>query len=286
MPASAPGSGSLRTALPQVRAVFQPIVDLDSLDVVAYEALARGPVGIGPRVARPRSSGRRARPAPVAELDWVCRAAAYRGAACGPPRPSMALFVNVEPSRSTPRCRSSTASSSAAAAERFRVVLEITERSITDRPAELLAIVDRARAPRLRHRARRRRRRRALARAAAVPRARRDQARHVDGPGSARRPQTSRDRRRRPRRPPRRPARRSWPRASRRPSTWHGPARSARGSARGGCSAGPQAIPMVLRSRDRPLALTAPSAPAPGRDARTRPSPPSAPTRRGDEGAC
>ena len=28
-----------------VRAVFQPLIDLDSGDVVAYEALARGPAG-------------------------------------------------------------------------------------------------------------------------------------------------------------------------------------------------------------------------------------------------
>nr|MBA3303033.1 EAL domain-containing protein [Acidimicrobiia bacterium] len=79
-----------------VRAVLQPIVDIDSGAVVAYEALARGPAGTPlerPDVlfAAARRSGR------VAELDWLCRAAAIRAALDAGIRPPTALFVNIEP---------------------------------------------------------------------------------------------------------------------------------------------------------------------------------------------
>jgi EAL domain-containing protein (putative c-di-GMP-specific phosphodiesterase class I) len=51
--------------------VFQPLIDLDSGDVVAYEALAPGPAGSplespAALFAAAYGSGR------VAELDWAC----------------------------------------------------------------------------------------------------------------------------------------------------------------------------------------------------------------------
>ena len=59
-----------------VRSVFQPIVDLDTGSVVAYEALARGPQGPledpGRLFAAAREQGL------LAELDEACRAAAFR----------------------------------------------------------------------------------------------------------------------------------------------------------------------------------------------------------------
>jgi EAL domain-containing protein (putative c-di-GMP-specific phosphodiesterase class I) len=78
---AAPRALELERILAQglVRSVYQPIVDLDTGEVVAYEALARGPEGSP--LERPdrlfaaaREAGR------VSDLDWACRAAALRGA--------------------------------------------------------------------------------------------------------------------------------------------------------------------------------------------------------------
>jgi hypothetical protein len=84
-----------------VRAVYQPIVELGSGAVVAYESLARGPVDTA--LERPdllftaaREVGR------VADLDWACRAAAVRGALAAGLSTDVGLFVNVEPRSPTP----------------------------------------------------------------------------------------------------------------------------------------------------------------------------------------
>lgn len=61
-----------------VRSVFQPIMEFDSGRVVAYEALARGPVGPlhtpDALFAAARAAGR------LGELDEACRRAAFAGA--------------------------------------------------------------------------------------------------------------------------------------------------------------------------------------------------------------
>ncbi len=110
---------------------FQPIVDLASEDVVAYEALARDPDGRFPAeaFAQARASGH------LGDLDRACQRAAFRDAA-GLKRPAT-LFVNVEP-------------------ESFEgpgdlddpdvsVIVEVTERGLATRPAELLLAVERVR---------------------------------------------------------------------------------------------------------------------------------------------
>ena len=79
-----------------VRAVFQPLIDLASGDVVGFEALARGPAGSmlespGALFEVAYGIGR------VAELDWVCRAAAFQAAARVELDPALRLFVNCEP---------------------------------------------------------------------------------------------------------------------------------------------------------------------------------------------
>jgi EAL domain-containing protein (putative c-di-GMP-specific phosphodiesterase class I) len=128
-----------------VRAVYQPIVRLSDAQVVGYEALARGPEGSA--FERPDRLFAEARACDlVAELDWACRAAAVAGARAGGLRSPSALFVNIEPetsgiepaNRETMRVWES-------ARDELRVVLEITERALTRRPAELLREIARAR---------------------------------------------------------------------------------------------------------------------------------------------
>ena len=90
-------AAELRLILDQnlIRSVYQPIVDLDTDEVVAYEALARGPVGSA--LERPDLLFAAAHTiGAVEELDWACRGAALAGALAAGLRKT--LFVNVEPS--------------------------------------------------------------------------------------------------------------------------------------------------------------------------------------------
>ena len=121
-----------------IRAVYQPIFDGREDRVVAYEALARGPAGSP--LERPdllfaaaRAAGR------LEELDWACRAAALRGALDAGLSHHL-LFVNVEPDTLGSPVPDRYADLWIAA-ERLRVVVEITERALTARPAELLASI-------------------------------------------------------------------------------------------------------------------------------------------------
>jgi EAL domain-containing protein (putative c-di-GMP-specific phosphodiesterase class I) len=128
-----------------VRALFQPLVDLDSGDVVAYEALARGPAGSplespAALFEAAYGSGR------AAELDWACRAAAFKAAAGARLDPSLRLFVNCEPVSLGVACPDDLWPVVDAAERRLRVVVEVTERAVARDPAGLLAAVARARA--------------------------------------------------------------------------------------------------------------------------------------------
>ncbi|MGY1987545.1 EAL domain-containing protein [Blastococcus sp. SYSU DS0669] len=126
-----------------VRSVFQPIVELDTGAVVAYEALARGPEG---PLQRPDLLFAAAREGGVlAELDAACRVAAFSGAVRhGLPAP-LALFVNVEPEVLDTAPMDELLAIAATAPGGLRVVLEITERALATRPAELLRTVARVR---------------------------------------------------------------------------------------------------------------------------------------------
>jgi diguanylate cyclase (GGDEF)-like protein/PAS domain S-box-containing protein len=112
--------------------------------VVAYEALARGPEG---RLERPdllfaaaREAGR------LAELDEVCRSAAFRGAVDQGLLAPLTVFVNVEPEVLDTAPLADLLAIADSAPGRLRVVMEITERALAARPAELLRTVERVRA--------------------------------------------------------------------------------------------------------------------------------------------
>ncbi|ABS05786.1 diguanylate cyclase domain-containing protein [Kineococcus radiotolerans] len=127
-----------------VHSVFQPIIDLDSGAVVAYEALARGPQG---PLATPDALFGAAREAGLlAELDQACRAAAFRGAVEHGLLAPLTVFVNVEPEVLDTAPVDDLLALAAGAPGELRIVLEITERALATRPAELLRTVDRVRA--------------------------------------------------------------------------------------------------------------------------------------------
>ena len=128
-----------------LRSVFQPIVDIDTLRPVAYEALARGPQGSAlepPAVFLPAAY----EAGLAAEMDWACRRAAYQGALDAGLDGQTTLFVNVEPATLGTEAPAHVAEVQARAVKQLRVVLEVTERAITSRPAEMMAAAQWARA--------------------------------------------------------------------------------------------------------------------------------------------
>src|SRR4051812_8029832 len=113
-----------------IEPVYQPIFDLRDGSVVGYEALARGRGGNGhasPEAlfAAAREQGR------VAELDRACREAALQGAVAAGLGAPFCLFINADAGAleddvpGTPR-------------EGFTLVMEVTERALTERPEPLL----------------------------------------------------------------------------------------------------------------------------------------------------
>jgi EAL domain-containing protein (putative c-di-GMP-specific phosphodiesterase class I) len=140
-------SALLRRALAGngVRALFQPVVRLDNGDVVAYEALVRGPVGT--ELEQPdRLFAAARRDDLLAELDWACRAAAWRAVEAADLPRGRTVLVNVEPEtlgRDTPPWAEDLMTK---AGSHLRLFVEITERALALRPAELLASIERLRA--------------------------------------------------------------------------------------------------------------------------------------------
>jgi EAL domain-containing protein (putative c-di-GMP-specific phosphodiesterase class I) len=127
-----------------VVSVYQPLVDLHSDETVGYEALARGPVGT--RLERPVDLFAAARAEYLdEEIERECQRAALQGALETGMAPGQSLFVNFEPRMLAQELPEQIADLLRAALARFSVFVEFTERSLTDRPAELLAAAQRLR---------------------------------------------------------------------------------------------------------------------------------------------
>jgi diguanylate cyclase (GGDEF)-like protein/PAS domain S-box-containing protein len=126
-----------------VHSLYQPIVELGTGAVVAYEALARGPQGPlhtpDALFAAARSAGR------LAELDALCRSAALRGAVAAELGPPLTVFVNVEPEVLESAPLDELLAIATTAPDGLRVVVEITERALATRPADLLRAIERVR---------------------------------------------------------------------------------------------------------------------------------------------
>ena len=128
-------------ALGGLRALYQPIVELETATVVGYEALARGPEGS--ELQRPDLLFQAARREDrLGELAWSCRKVAYEGALYAGVKPPTSLFVNVEPEALGMRAPRSAEKARERARSELKVIHEITERGLILRPAEMLRAVE------------------------------------------------------------------------------------------------------------------------------------------------
>ncbi len=123
--------------------VFQPIVDLATGDVVAFEALARWPDR--PELLPDDVFVRALELGLLPELEWACRRATLTAALNSELRHSGRLFINVEAATLGLTQPPDLDELVRTAAEQLDVVLELTERSLMGRPADLLRLVDWAR---------------------------------------------------------------------------------------------------------------------------------------------
>lgn len=110
-----------------IRTVFQPIVHLETQEIVGFEALSRGPEGsaLESPMALLEAANNAGR---LGELDWLCRVQAVERAADSGLAPSLAWFVNVEPAGLAITCPEHLRPAWARAREQIRLVLEIVER--------------------------------------------------------------------------------------------------------------------------------------------------------------
>lgn len=124
-----------------IRSEYQPIVELPSRRPVAYEALARGPIGTP--LERPDQLFAEAKRRDLLpELEWQCRTAAMEGALAAGLGPNRALFLNVEPSLLASAMPEGFRELARATCAQMPVFVEFTERDLTTNPMGLLGLVD------------------------------------------------------------------------------------------------------------------------------------------------
>lgn len=124
-----------------VRSVFQPLVALRDGATVGYEALARGPLD-SPLESPGALFGEAREAGVVGLLDRHCRAAALRGALAAGLHPPGLLFVNVEPDHVLAPLGAEEQRLLAEGERRLQVVVELTERNLVRKPAEVIAAAD------------------------------------------------------------------------------------------------------------------------------------------------
>jgi EAL domain-containing protein (putative c-di-GMP-specific phosphodiesterase class I) len=127
-----------------VEVEFQAVVDARRDQVVGFEALARGPQG---PLRSPlqlfnaaRSAGR------LGELDWICRAEAFRRMLAADLPHAISLFVNVEADSLIEPCPDDLLDVMRDAEDRLRVFVDLTGQALSRYPTQVLETVRRARA--------------------------------------------------------------------------------------------------------------------------------------------
>ena len=122
--------------------VFQPIIAIADRSVVGFEALARGPKG--PYESAPALFEAAARLGRSADLDWLCAGVAGERFLAHDMR-DVALFVNLDPFTLRGPFRERLLEVFAELMRERQVVLEITERAVTQDPPALMEAVVQAR---------------------------------------------------------------------------------------------------------------------------------------------
>jgi EAL domain-containing protein (putative c-di-GMP-specific phosphodiesterase class I) len=124
-----------------IRSVYQPIVRLADRRVIAYEALARGPVGT-PLATPDALFSTAAGLDMTTALDWECWRAALRGALESRLSPGRALFVNIEPSSANSWVPEIGDPLLEEALESFPLVVELTERALANHVTDLIPLAE------------------------------------------------------------------------------------------------------------------------------------------------